>query len=123
MIGAEKGTCHDIWLNVYWRIYAPIGLDELSLGWNILLSVVEQSEAVSVHLAKKVWDKMDAISQTTFLKCIYLNENVWIPIKISLKFVPKGPINNVPALVQIMACRIYASLGLNELNNAIEVAA
>ena len=38
-------------------------------------------------------------------KCIFLNENVWIPIKISLKFVPKGPINNVPALVQIMAWR------------------
>ena len=66
-------------------------------------------------------------------KCIFLNENVWIPIKISLKFVPKIPINNIPALVQIMAWRwqgdkplsepvlvrllthIYASLGLNEL--------
>ena len=36
-------------------------------------------------------------------KCIFFNENVWIPIKISLKFVPKGPINNIPALVQIMA--------------------
>ena len=38
-------------------------------------------------------------------KCIFLNENVWISIKISLKFVPKGPINNIPALVQIMAWR------------------
>ena len=39
-------------------------------------------------------------------KCIFLNENVWIPIKISLKFVHKGPINNIPSLVQIMAwCR------------------
>ena len=39
-------------------------------------------------------------------KCIFLNENVLILIKISLKFVPKGPINNNPALVQIMAwCR------------------
>ena len=38
-------------------------------------------------------------------KCIFLNENVWIPIKISLKFVRKGPINNIPALVQIMAWR------------------
>ena len=37
-------------------------------------------------------------------KCIFLNENVQILIKISLKFVPKGPINNIPALVQIMAC-------------------
>ena len=28
-------------------------------------------------------------------KCIFLNKNVWIPIKISLKFVPHGPINNI----------------------------
>ena len=40
------------------------------------------------------------------LKRIFFNENVWISIKISLKFVPKGPINNITALVQIMAwCR------------------
>ena len=38
--------------------------------------------------------------------CIFFNEDVWISIKISLTFVPKGPINNIPALVQIMAwCR------------------
>ena len=36
-------------------------------------------------------------------KCIFLNENVWIQIKISMKFVPMGPINNIPSLVQIMA--------------------
>ena len=38
-------------------------------------------------------------------KCIFLNENAWIQIKISLKFVPQGPVNNIPALVQIMAWR------------------
>ena len=38
-------------------------------------------------------------------KWIFLNKNVWIPIEISLKFVPQGPINNIPALVQIMAWR------------------
>ena len=37
------------------------------------------------------------------LTYIFLNENVWIPIEISLKFVPKDPINNITALVQIMA--------------------
>ena len=36
-------------------------------------------------------------------KCIFMNENVRISINISLKFVPKGLINNIPALVQIMA--------------------
>ena len=38
-------------------------------------------------------------------KHIFVNENVRISIKISLKFVPNGPINNIPALVQIMAWR------------------
>ena len=38
-------------------------------------------------------------------KCIVLNENVWISIKISLKFVPYGSISYIPALVQIMAWR------------------
>ena len=32
----------------------------------------------------------------------FLNENVWISIKILLKFVPEGPINNIPALFQTM---------------------
>ena len=35
-------------------------------------------------------------------KWIFFNENVWISIKISLKFVPWGPINSIPSLVQIM---------------------
>ena len=40
------------------------------------------------------------------LKCILLNEKIWILIDISLKFVLKDLINNIPALVQIMAwCR------------------
>ena len=62
----------------------------------------------------------------------FFNENVWILIKISLKFVPKGPINNIPTSVQVRAApnrrqaiiwtnddliywHIYASLGFEEL--------
>ena len=47
-------------------------------------------------------------------KCIFFNENVWILIKISLKFVPKGPINDIPALVQIMAWRRSGNKPLSE---------
>ena len=36
-------------------------------------------------------------------KCIFFNKNVWIAIKIPLKFVTKGLINNIAALVQIIA--------------------
>ena len=47
-------------------------------------------------------------------KCIFLNENIWITITISLKFVPKGPINNIPAMVQIMAWRRPGDKPLSE---------
>ena len=76
---------------------------------------------------------MTAILQTKLKRRFFFNENTRISIDISLKLVPKGPINNSPALVQIMAWRrpqatshylnqlllndwhIYVSLGLNEL--------
>ena len=38
-------------------------------------------------------------------RCFFLNEKFCILIKISLKFVPKDPIENNPTLVQIMAWR------------------
>ena len=38
-------------------------------------------------------------------KGIFSNKNVWIPSQISLKFVSQGPINDIPALVQIVAWR------------------
>ena len=47
-------------------------------------------------------------------KRIFVNENIWIPIKISLKFVPKGSINNIPALVPIMAWRRPGDKPLSE---------
>ena len=47
-------------------------------------------------------------------KRIFFNKNVWILIKISLKFVPKGPINNIPSLVQIMAWRRSGDKPLSE---------
>ena len=47
-------------------------------------------------------------------KRIFVNENVRIAIKISLKFVPKGPINNNPALVKIMAWRRSGDKPLSE---------
>ena len=48
-------------------------------------------------------------------KYIFLTENVWISINISLKFLLKGPINNVPALVQIMVWHRPGDKSLSEL--------
>ena len=45
---------------------------------------------------------MATIFPDDLFKCIFLNENVWISIKGSLKYVAEGPINNIPELVLIM---------------------
>ena len=72
---------------------------------------------------------MDALLADNIFKRIFFNEKTQILIQISLKFVLKGPINKITALVQIMAwgqaitwtnvgpvhqC-IYAALGGDEL--------
>ena len=69
-------------------------------------------------------------------KCLFLNENVSWSMIISLKLVPNGPMNNIPALVRIMAWRRLGDkplsqpmlvslftriLGLNELNTLVYV--
>ena len=48
-------------------------------------------------------DKMAAILADDIFNWIFLNENGRISIQISLKFVPKSPTDNKPALVQVMA--------------------
>ena len=42
---------------------------------------------------------MAAILADDIFRCILLNEKFCILIKIPLKFVPKGPIDSIPALV------------------------
>ena len=48
------------------------------------------------------------------LKCIFLNENMQTLLNISLKFVPNGLLNDIPALVQIMACHLVGDKPLSE---------
>ena len=45
------------------------------------------------------------LSADNIFTCLFLNENLGISIQISLKFVPKGLINKIPALIHIMAWR------------------
>ena len=79
-------------------------------------------------------DKMAAILADNIFIYIFLNEIDKVLIQISLKLVPWSPINNKPALVQLMAWRqtgdkplpdpmmtqftwcIYVALGGDELN-------
>ena len=52
--------------------------------------------AMLTHL---LLDKMAAILADDISKHIFSNENLQIMFEISLKFFPKGPIDNNPALV------------------------
>ena len=88
-------------------------------------------KALECHVTHWGRDKMTAISQTTFSNVFSSMKLLeYARIKISLRFVSKGPINYIPAVVPIMAWRrpgvqseplvvslrrIHASLGLNEI--------
>ena len=56
-----------------------------------------------ISLTHPLLVKMATILADDIFKRIFLNENIRISIQISLKFVPKGPIDNNSALVQGMA--------------------
>ena len=76
----------------------------------------EPQKAIPINLkfnTLRPWQNGRHFADNTF-KSIFLNENIRIPIEISLKFVPKVPINNIPALVQIMAWRRPGDKPLSE---------
>ena len=57
---------------------------------------------------------MATILTDDIFKCMFLNENDRITIQITLKFIPRGPIDNKPALVQVMAWRRTGNKPLNK---------
>ena len=79
MDGQNSCTGNDFWfiLKLFWNI----------LQWGII--------SLDMHLNHLPLNKMAAISQTTFSSAF----------KVSLKFIPNGPIDNKSALVQVMAWR------------------
>ena len=68
-----------------------------------------------VKLTHLPLDKMAAIMADDNFKCIFLNESDRVPIRISLKCVPRSPIDNKPALVQVRAWRQTGDKSLPEL--------
>ena len=70
---------------------------------------------VNHRLTHPSLDKMAAVLADGIFKCIFLNENDRIQIQISLKFIPRSPIDNKPTLVQVMAWRRIGDWPLPEL--------
>ena len=83
------------------------------LGWCVTTHVLVRSSCY--HHIKTLRPRQDGCQfPDDIFKCIFINENIWILIEISLKFVPKGPINKIPAFVQIMAWRHSGDKPLSE---------
>ena len=75
---------------ILWPGLTPCGLDHI-------LNILEKICYKIAFITSRPRQNWRHFADNIF-KYIFLNESVWIAIKISLKFVPKGPINNNPAL-------------------------
>ena len=124
----DRVHLHIIWTNdglVRWHIYVSSGLNDIHgmTSWiqfaNILLTASITAFCFKKGLVRLFLNPLrprrnGRYNADDIFKCIFLKKNVWIPTIISLKSVPKGPINNIPALVQIMAWRRPGDKALSE---------
>ena len=119
---------------IYWVTITDdknwLSLQKIYLQKNISVLIHRQSSSNEHFVTNRNMSKQKTPCDTQFntlrprqngrhfaddiFKCISLNENVQISVKISLKFVPMGPIGNIPALVQKMAWRRPGDKPLSE---------
>ena len=123
------------WNNLYWQLSKSFYPISVRCVWEFITINPDNLETgkelathrdVSAESIFFVWVSMHGLINTLMprqdgrhlpddiFKCIFMKENIWISIKISLKFVPKDPINNIPALVQVMAWRRPGDKPLSE---------
>ena len=95
--------------SICWRFGALWQLRNVSV---MMMSLPSWSREIWVNILRPRQNGR-RFAEDTF-KRIFLDENVMIFIKISLKFVPNVRINNIPALVQIMAWRLPGDKPLSE---------
>ena len=102
-------TCTEPWLVLILYYTLGVLLNSMEIGdiwhvhsmvpWNI------QWKSTFTWCHNTLRPRQNGRHFADIFKRIFWNENISILIKISLKFVPKGSINKIPALVQIMAWR------------------
>ena len=83
----------------------------VNVGQDVWRHIVLSGDNELTHWGR---DKMAAIFRTTFSNGFSWMKMYELQTKIPLKFVPKGPINNILALVQIMAWRRSGDKPLSE---------
>ena len=95
--------------------------ENVSIWWRhhvyVLVSTV-RSVSVPVRLGLHVFRGGRCTeglwSSTEFFPCIFFNESIWISIEISLTFVSKRHINNIPGLVDMIALHLPGNTSLSE---------
>ena len=119
-IGTRKVPIYSLNVNIIDVDNHCLSSKELSLRWNV---TKRKQLWTNICIIRMMWTQahLDYVQFINILrprqhgrhfaddtfKRIFVSENVISSIKISLKFVPKGQINNNnPALVQIMAWRL-----------------
>ena len=95
IVKSGNKLAHSMKVGLSWHVYVPCGL--FSKEVNTL-----RPRQNGRHFADDIF------------MCILFNENCCILIKFSLKYVRKGPIDNNPTLVQIMAWRRSGDKPLSE---------
>ena len=90
----------------------------LKISWTLESSPLRARYAMPLGVQVIIKSLRPRLNRRPFaddiFKCIFLKETAWISLKISLKFVPKVRINNIPALVQMMAWRRPGDKPLSE---------
>ena len=112
MVGYTRHT----WTNIYsvqrhgrWALYAFI------LNGNMLYIQKYDKYCYLLFVFNTLRPRKDGRHFAhNILTCIFFNRNCCILIKFSLKYVCKGPIDNNPSLVQIMAWRRSGDKPLSE---------
>ena len=100
------------WVNWVWKSCCT---HAIFVAWAVGLMVLSRPDVMFVMPLNSLRPRPNRQHLAgDIFKCFFENENVWISIKISLKFVPKGSIYNNPALVQIMAWRRPGDKPLSE---------
>ena len=108
-------------LECYFGLYFPRCCTTREINTKITLSWAHKQFATRVHTLFYIQFTADLPPEQNgrhftenILKRIFMNKNLCILIQISLKFVPKGPIDNKATLVQVMAWRRIGDTPLPE---------
>ena len=88
-----------------WRLPGDKTLSEPMMVSLLTHICFTRPQSVNMVITLRPWQNGRHFAYYIF-KCIFSNENVWISLKIALKFVSTVRINNIAALVEIMAWRL-----------------